>query len=332
MKSMARVALCGFVLGSLVSAQELPLHGPVAAKGRDLRQQFGHMAFVKTAVVLVDQRVGLSIEQNRKLTKALIERWDTANLKLNAATLQGGLPPGFPDAAVVKQLTAEQQKIWKLVRSENEKPILLGQGQDPAPLRRAIANIADARTAALESQFELDARQLQKFKLAAKGATTTALRKRLAGQEHMQQPFAPGEKIDPELYECWVCDQASLLVCHTRWTRWVRSALKQEQRPKYDELLKFRAAQAQDAQLHYLVATNAQRMNLTGAEERKLLALLKKLIPIDQRSLRYSLKTMLAMKGLTATQLQSAIPKEASEAFVAIFGGADTFKDFPPKQ
>lgn len=277
------------------------------------RRAFRHEAFVTSAATLVDQRVGLTPKQSLSLRKALREQWSTEKLRLNAAAIRFGVPKEFPERVLADSLTRQQLSVWRFLKKDNARPAMFdfSNRQSDDQIRKIFAKTSAARTKSLAAQFQLTPKQLRRFEIASKGAVKAAITLRLEAQEHMYNQIPGiGGQFDLRQFEYYVCDQVTLLVCHTKWSGYVRSVLTDEQQEIYDRAQEFRVQQAHDGFLRYMAAIVSDQMKLTGSEQSALYNLFQHETKADPRALRYSTETLNAIAKIPVEKFDSVLPTD----------------------
>jgi hypothetical protein len=82
------------------------------------REQFAHQVAIDNLVERLDERVKLSPDQWKKITKSLNEHWDKKREpQLEAFVYNGNMWPGAPDQWVLPELTLAQKNIIKRINT-----------------------------------------------------------------------------------------------------------------------------------------------------------------------------------------------------------------------
>jgi hypothetical protein len=92
------------------------------------REEFAHQVAVDNLVERLDERVKLSPDQWKKITKSLNEHWDKKHEpQLEAFVYNNNMWPGAPDQWVLPELTSAQKNVIKRINTMNGQ-IFFGGG------------------------------------------------------------------------------------------------------------------------------------------------------------------------------------------------------------
>src|SRR5207248_8851142 len=84
------------------------------------REEFIRQVSVDNLVERLDEKVKLSPDQWKKITKSLNEHWDRErDPQLEAFVINGNMWPGAPDQWVLPELTPAQQNIVKRINTSS---------------------------------------------------------------------------------------------------------------------------------------------------------------------------------------------------------------------
>lgn len=299
-------------------------------KDRESRDKFHRDAAVLGFVHSVDTTVSLHSVQIPKVRKLAEDLWAAEQLPgvfgLNLGAVISEAEPGLR-----KILTPVQFKYWKENGSRTRIGIALAVEEQPESRKRRRGKLVEALNAAASLETEwlskecgIDAGQLKRLNLAAKGAINGVVDRRLDAEDQVQRAFRMEfPEPDPRLVQLAGLPVPALFRQKSRWPMFVEKMLTAAQRDKYSAALARRAGRERKVMGRFLPlalsggAGSSAPILLTGEQLRDFSALVLESIP-ENASMQD--QTPVAFFGLLEI---------ADERFVAAMGQKN-FQAFRP--
>lgn len=238
------------------------------------------------AVVLVVERaVGVRQDQWDRLVEevaGLVKK----DLLPPPYSLEGWKPDKVAMAAFTRVLSERQLRSLKtnlgLTRRDTFAGSMFDGANEPrsVKLKAELKSLADAQILWLEYELKLSLSQVQRLKLAAKGALQSVLSDRIAAENKLGGELKTG-RMDPSNAQTKLAmvDQARLLTRHSRWRNLVLSSLDDNQKARFLEIEKSRAAIERKGDLDHLFVSLSRKMALNANQVKRLRDLIDRKAP-----------------------------------------------------
>lgn len=293
------------VAESLVTAMQKHCGAATAKKyaaDREVRRDFAKKSYVKAAVVVLDEIVGLTDTQREAMEPIFAEMWSLRNdrdpdsVRPFEFYLYGNLPAprGNFANAVSKILTKDQCKQWN-------SPMYAHTANDRR--QEVVAAAVDLQITRLTSALELGTRQQASLKVLKKGTVPTAVKAYGAAEtwlwgDHAAEPtLETVRKIEPLFHT-----PGGLVIAHTRWNSRVRSILTAPQRQRYDRLLRDRAERLHVAFAYMFCDLIDRQRLLSGEQLLELQKTLSKSTTVEPKGKRFSVKAFRQILALPESE------------------------------
>lgn len=281
-----------------------------------IRQDFGEELSMLSVLIVVQDTVAADADQLKKLEATLKDRVDSRWL----STMQGfGLPTLDDETSkvIAKQLTKKQNAAWKLASQPQAGMLFLGEAEEQSEeqqrtlFRDGLEAAVEARIESLERYLSLDASQVKKLNVLARGIQDEVCQKHTEATKQLRNmQFGENQMPDARVMEYASSPPGALFVHHERWNVFLGKILNDDQRKKMEAMRSNRAAQGKLQMAGMISVGMGYQFGLEGDKTIEFAKLLQSYMPESRPGLRFSTEFIEAIVAIPQDKVQEIIGEQ----------------------